>query len=192
MGDDYEIEIDDNTGLIPDNPLAQIPTSQFTIIRFCTLKLFSQICLIFLHEIYCGGIIGIFLGMLVILTDFWFSKNADGLELIGMRWFSYIDDNNELKMLYYARSDPYVPEALNFTIFWAFIYLANIGWLIQSIAMLFYDDITFFLVSLIGFSLSFINTYGFIKCRQEWSKKGDDVARALLLGDAFTSEDNIE
>ena len=190
-------ETPDSEGLIENNIYAQVPQQKYTIYRYIVLKclpLFFLYLFSFLFaEQKTSNMIRPVTKALFIFTfsmvEFWLHKNSDGLELIGMRWYHHIEDNGEAKIVCYARADPYVPNATIFHLFWALSYGTTICWFLTIILSLFlFSTLTEFCLSCFCFALELTNLIYFKKCNNEWQKQTDDIARTIMLADAFNSD----
>ena len=194
-------ETPDSEGLIENNIYAQVQQQKYTVYRYIALK-FLPLFFLYLFSFLFGeqktsSMLPSVTKALFIFTfsmaEFWLQKNSDGLELIGMRWFHHIEDNGEAKIICYARADPYVPNATIFHLFWALSYGLTIAWLFTIILSLFlFSTLTEFCISCFCFALELINLIYFKKCNNEWQKQTDEIARTIMLGDAFNSDNEDE
>ena len=194
-------ETADSEGLIDNNIYAQVQQGKSTIYRYIVLKflpLFFLFLLGFLfnehtYEKMISPLVKSIIILNLAIIEFWFHKNSDGLELIGMRWFHHIGENGEAKIVCYARADPYVPNATMFHLFWTLSYSFTFVWFVTIVVSLFlFDTLTDFCISCICFALELINLIYFKKCNTEWQKQSDDIARTIMLGDAFNSDNEDE
>lgn len=116
--------------------------------------------------------------------EFWFTKNADGMELVGMRWSHEIENGNP-KLFFYVRPDPYVPEATNVKYFNLGLFGSTAFWGITFLISSFTSTVSTIFISLYIFSGELFNTLCFYQCYNVSTKQADDVARSVMLGDAF-------
>ena len=194
-------ETPDSEGLIENNIYAQVALEKYTIYRYILLKIIPitllYISASLLHELKSSNFV-LSAFKTIILTslsfiEFWFQKNSDGIQLIGMRWFHFITENGEAKIACYARTDPYVPNAAIFHMFWAFSYTFTFLWLLTVFLSLFlFENNIEFCISIFAFNLELINLIFFKRCNNEWQKQTDDIARTIMLGDAFNSDEDEE
>ena len=90
--------------------------------------------------------------------DFWFVKNISGRILVGLRWWNEVkeDGSEEWK---FESSHEIKARSIDTTIFWMSLYIAPGFWGI------------FMILELIGFILTFSNTYGYYRCSKDQNKK---------------------
>lgn len=134
---------------------------------------------------------------MALFTEFWLVKNRIGLELVGLRWSHEISESGgKPHYLFYSRPDPYIPDSSQVTCFWLFQYFVTFFWCLLSIisampnsknALTWVDCF----LALMASTLQIINLICFSKCSQQSSRQADDIARSVMLGDAFDS-DNLE
>ena len=160
--------------------------------RFLFLKLNTIICFFFSLINGLPFEIRIILVYIPLAIEFWFNKNADGMELVGMRWSHEIENGNP-KIFFYARPDPYVPEAKNTSAFYFGLFGATTFWGIVFIVSIFFASrIETFIMVLHILIVEGFNTFCFLKCHSVSAKQADDIARTVMLGDAFDGlEDDV-
>ena len=122
------------------------------------------------------GIFGIPDSLLFILVvilnsfDFWFVKNISGRILVGLRWWNEVkeDGSEEWK---FESSQEVKSKSIDTTVFWLSLYIAPAFWGVFLILELIGLKLMWFLVCLIGFILTFSNTFGYYKCSKDQNKK---------------------
>ena len=173
----------DEEDLLSNSTYQYILSNKFSLIRFLILKFLPILFYFLFFKKFLFSIFSI-----LILIEFWINKNIDGLELIGFKWF-FIFENNELKICYYSREDPFIPIPINYFFFWFISYLNIIIWIIILFFIIFFSSFnSFFIFPLIELMFNIINIYHFFQCKKENLKHYDEVARAVLLGDVFNSD----
>ena len=102
--------------------------------------------------------------------DFWFVKNISGRILVGLRWWNEVkeDGTEEWK---FESSQEVKSKSIDTTVFWMSLYIAPVFWGVFLILELIGLKLMWFLVCLIGFILTFSNTFGYYKCSKDQNKK---------------------
>ena len=102
--------------------------------------------------------------------DFWFVKNISGRILVGLRWWNEVkeDGSEEWK---FESSQEVKSKSIDTTVFWMSLYIAPAFWGVFLILELIGLKLMWFLVCLIGFILTFSNTFGYYKCSKDQNKK---------------------
>ncbi len=102
--------------------------------------------------------------------DFWFVKNVSGRILVGLRWWNEVkeDGSEEWK---YESSQEVKSKSIDTTVFWMSLYIAPGFWGVFLILELIGLKLMWFLSCLIGFILTFSNTFGYYKCSKDQNKK---------------------
>lgn len=123
------------------------------------------------------------------LAEFWGIKNKEGLELVGMRWSHEITELETPTWVFYSRRDPYVPEATASRVFWSGTFISCVVWfLILFTSMLRWNWFWTVVCALI-FTAEVVNALCFKNCDGVSVQQIEDVARSVMLGDAFNSSD---
>ena len=102
--------------------------------------------------------------------DFWFVKNVSGRILVGLRWWNEVkeDGTEEWK---FESSHEIRAKSIDTTIFWMSLYFAPAFWGVFLILQLIGLRFMWFIACLIGFILTFSNTFGYYKCSGEQKNK---------------------
>ena len=110
--------------------------------------------------------------LVVILNslDFWFVKNVSGRILVGLRWWNEVkeDGSEEWK---FESAHEVKARSIDTTIFWMSLYIAPAFWALFMFLELIGLKLMWFLACLIGFILTFSNTFGYYKCSKDQNKK---------------------
>lgn len=181
--------------LINSNAIASSPSGRYWLIYHLTVRL-SPLFLYF-FSVFVFNSIPTFKILIVtfsILCEFWLTKNKEGLELVGLRWSHEISEvGGEPKWIFYARPDPYVPDISKLRCFWTAMYALSIVWSIISLLSMLTPDFRWSdaFLAFIATGAEYINLFCFLKCNQKSSEQADGIARNVMLGDAFDS-DNLE
>ena len=105
---------------------------------------------------------------LVILNslDFCFVKNVSGRILVGLRWWNEVKEDGT-EVWRFESSHEVRAKSIDTTIFWMSLYIAPIFWGVFLFLQLIGLKLMWFLACLIGFILTFSNTFGYYKCSGE-------------------------
>ena len=102
--------------------------------------------------------------------DFWFVKNVSGRILVGLRWWNEVKDDGTEVWIFESDHEKRA-TSVDTTLFWSSLYIAPLFWGIFLVIELMGLSLTWFLVCLISFILTFSNTIGYYKCSGEQKKK---------------------
>ena len=105
------------------------------------------------------------------VCDFWTVKNISGRFLVGLRWWSFIDEEGNEKWVFESRNSETKLNALDSTVFWYSQVSTTVFWAL----FIFWEIIRFKLfwciLTLICFGLSFTNLYAYYQCNADYKKK---------------------
>jgi hypothetical protein len=190
MEEDSGVNGDRN--VLIEGPVIQVHANtgeyrQFLLFKFTTVMLFA-----FSVWLNHYPLMGILLVCTSAFVEFWFCKNRDGLEYVGMRWCQEIGDEGSPRWIFYSRKDPYVPRRLDTRIFWSGLFTSTTVWAILAIWSLVVFGWFFSTIALFVLSLECINVWAFLQCQRSASKHIEDMTRIVLgIGKEFDS-DNLE
>ena len=202
----------ENNQKIPDEDKIQISTSDkidFTnfiskaknpgIVFFTVF--FKGLAMIFFLFLGVFSIPDTLIFILVVILnslDFWFVKNISGRILIGLRWWNEVkEDGTEVWRFESSQEDK--GKSIDTTVFWISLYIGPIFWGIFLFLELFGLKLIWFLACLIGFILTFSNTYGYYKCSSAQknkiqgfleNKKKEGLSKLLNFGFSSFSNKN--
>jgi hypothetical protein len=118
--------------------------------------------------------------------DFWVVKNVSGRILVGLRWWNLVKDDGSSEWLFESAGREDV-SAIDRNVFWAGLFVFPIYWGSSAISNLLSLSPNFFILSLMGLSLSGTNAFGYSKCSRSGSARVQQWATAAAL-QAFTSQ----
>ena len=181
----------DNDVLIDDHIMnVSVPRSgvvgQYLILKVLLLLLFS-----IFSSFKSIPVFSAFFILIGAIAEFWLIKNKFGLSMVGMRWSHEIGDAGDPRWVFYARPDPYIPDTVCLRVFWSGIYGGVVVWTIIFFIELFQGSYMNKCLALILDAMQYINLACFLKCNKESERQADDIARSVMLGAAFDS-DNLE
>ena len=122
------------------------------------------------------GIFGVSEALVFILVvllnsfDFWFVKNVSGRILVGLRWWNEVKEDGSEVWIFESDHEKR-GVSIDTTIFWMSLYITPAFWAVFVILELIGLKFMWFLACLIGFILTFSNTFGYYKCSGEQKKK---------------------
>ena len=102
--------------------------------------------------------------------DFWFVKNVSGRILVGLRWWNEVKEDGT-EVWKFESSHEIRAKSIDTTIFWMSLYFAPAFWGVFLIFQLIGLRFMWFIACLIGFILTFSNTFGYYKCSGEQKNK---------------------
>ena len=102
--------------------------------------------------------------------DFWFVKNVSGRILVGLRWWNEVREDGTEVWIFESDHEKRA-ASIDTTIFWMSLYITPAFWAVFVILELIGLKFMWFLACLIGFILTFSNTFGYYKCSGEQKKK---------------------
>lgn len=122
------------------------------------------------------GIFGVSDALIFILVvllnsfDFWFVKNVSGRILVGLRWWNEVKEDGSEVWIFESDHENRA-TSIDTTIFWMSLYITPVFWLVFLFLELIGLRFMWFLECLIGFILTFSNTFGYYKCSGDQKKK---------------------
>ena len=177
--------MDDEPGLIRSRRAPKQGTpSEFVLLKLVTVLSFLLCASLNVWPCPALLLIGI-----PALADFWLTKNKEGLELVGMRWSHEIGENGTPSWVFYSRRDPYVPEAVASRVFWSGTFLSCTLWALLFFVSAFLWRWFWTFVCTILLATEVANALCFRRCDTVSVQQIEDVARSVMLGDAFDSDD---
>lgn len=180
---DSESLISNHSHVVKKTEAVNVPV--FVMCKCATLIIY----LFFATFIESTPCLSAFLILTSAFVEFWLVKNREGLELVGLRWSHEISDRGEPEWIFYSRKDPYIPEINNSRLFWSGTYISCLLWAFIGLISLAKTNIFYSLIAVIVFVLEVINTVCFMKCDKVSAKQVEDIARSVMLGDVFDSDE---
>mmetsp|Transcript_38399 Transcript_38399/g.43593 ORF Transcript_38399/g.43593 Transcript_38399/m.43593 type:complete len:277 (-) Transcript_38399:191-1021(-) len=136
------------------------------------------------------GLLGsIFSGMITLIViilcaaaDFWVIKNISGRKLVGLRWWSYINDDGQEVWIYESNSRAEEVNSWDEKVFWITLWVYPIIWLVLAVSSIL--SLQFGIATIVvNLVLTFANLWGFRKCdnhkKMEKKLKRKMAAKAL-------------
>lgn len=101
--------------------------------------------------------------VLLLSADFWIVKNITGRLLVGLRWWSYVDDDGKSHWKFESMQNRI--NANESRIFWMALILCPLFWSIIMIFCIFGLKFKWMLLVMIALALNGANLYGYLKCK---------------------------
>lgn len=156
-----------------------------------TFKIGSVFCYLFL-SLFTDDDIVVFISVLFcIVFDFWVTKNLTGRYLVGLRWWSFINDDNETEWVYESKKYDLVIDKTDYVIFWYGQYMISCFWPIMTVIKLIGLDAFWGQLCVIGSSLNVTNTLAYYKCFKEHQKKVKEHMEKLAENKKVILRDKI-
>ncbi|PHJ17718.1 transmembrane protein [Cystoisospora suis] len=117
--------------------------------------------LLFISE----GEIFIFVATLILLAlDFWTVKNVSGRILVGMRWWSCVDEDGNSQWMFERAEDGREVNPVEWRVFWFGTYAWVVVWLVLAIMTLAELQLFWFLLCAVGIALAMTNLMAYRRC----------------------------
>mmetsp|Transcript_48459 Transcript_48459/g.55750 ORF Transcript_48459/g.55750 Transcript_48459/m.55750 type:complete len:213 (+) Transcript_48459:57-695(+) len=144
------------------------PTARMFHVGF---KIGALILYLMLNFVIDNTIIAFVFVTLLNAFDFWTVKNVTGRLLVGLRWWSHIQEDGS-EIWYFESFDEKIKNnSTDSTVFWGALYLTPLLWFgLLIIAFLKFNYI-WLVVCLIALVLSCSNVIGFYRCSKDHKKK---------------------
>uniref|UniRef100_A0A0N5B4P1 Golgi apparatus membrane protein TVP23 homolog n=1 Tax=Strongyloides papillosus TaxID=174720 RepID=A0A0N5B4P1_STREA len=120
---------------------------------------------VFSNLLEAGFIIQMVTFLILITIDFWVVKNISGRLLVGLRWWAQTDDEGKTKWVYEQAENMAIYDPIEGKIFWGVLFLAPFIWGFFVIVDFFTFKWVWMILAGMGFVMTSINAYGYIKCR---------------------------
>ena len=99
--------------------------------------------------------------------DFWTVKNITGRIMVGLRWWSEIDENGVEKWVFESNDQKKEVGATDYFVFWSSLYMMPIIWAIFMFVDLISLKIFWVIVAFTCMLLSGANVVGYYKCQKD-------------------------
>lgn len=122
--------------------------------------------------------------LILLGINFWFIKNVNGIQLVGLRWKFSIITGFE----YYSKPNPFVPRALDSNSFWIGFFIFLFLWIIALVISLFLKTPLLCLVCFIGFLSELINLMMFMRSHKSAKSQAEHAALEILQDETVNFE----
>uniref|UniRef100_A0A7S0Q2P4 Golgi apparatus membrane protein TVP23 homolog n=1 Tax=Coccolithus braarudii TaxID=221442 RepID=A0A7S0Q2P4_9EUKA len=168
------------------------PVTAFFHLLFKVLALMAYI----FGTWFSSSFVNIFvLCVLLLAFDFWTVKNVTGRLMVGLRWWSEVQDDGSTEWKFEAQEDNLQSTTLDIGVFWLGLIMPALIWFLFGIGSLFRLSFDWLLLISIALVLSFANIIGYVRCKKDARSKvatgvASFVTRAGMnnsMGRALTS-----
>ena len=105
------------------------------------------------------------------VCDFWTVKNISGRFLVGLRWWSFIDQDGNEKWVFESKNENNQINKVDSTVFWYMQIANSLVWGLLILWNLMWLRMFWSILSCICFGLSFTNLYAYYQCNADYKKK---------------------
>ena len=109
--------------------------------------------------------------VLLLAVDFWTVKNISGRLMVGLRWWSEVQDDGSTKWKYEAQEEGLQSTTLDVGCFWLGLFAPAVIWFFFGVGSLFRLNFDWLLLILTALSLSTANIVGYVRCKQDARNK---------------------
>ncbi|KAM3135125.1 hypothetical protein pb186bvf_012771 [Paramecium bursaria] len=113
--------------------------------------------------------------------DFWTVKNVTGRKLVGLRWWSQINEDGTETWKYESMDATFEANECNSSVFWFTQLITTLVWLVFFIIEFLALSWLWAILALTGFILAGINLSGYYKCRGAHQKKAKEYMTRIGL-----------
>lgn len=135
--------------------------------------------------------------VLSLAADFWMTKNVSGRLLVGLRWWSEIDESGQSVWKFENRADKTptngadstkpIVNTNDYRIFWYSMYLSAMVWSLLAFWNLLRLHLTNLLIMSIALSLQSSNIIGYGKCYRDMETKLENNLNSFIRNSAFSA-----
>ena len=123
--------------------------------------------------------------VILFAVDFWVVKNVSGRLLVGLRWWSDLDENGKNQWRFESMANPEAVGKLDSRIFWYSMYVNTIVWIVFSILALIRFKFDWLLVCVVALVLSTSNLVGYTKCSKDAKTNMQQRMRSVVTQGAI-------
>ncbi|KAL1505017.1 hypothetical protein AB1Y20_008780 [Prymnesium parvum] len=113
------------------------------------------------------GFVNLFIVCILLLAfDFWTVKNVSGRLMVGLRWWSEVQEDGSTLWRYEAHEDPQ-GSSFDYWVFWGGLFAPALIWSLFGIGSILRFSFDWLLLILTALSLSGANIIGYLKCKKD-------------------------
>lgn len=113
-----------------------------------------------------------FVACIILLAfDFWTVKNITGRLLVGLRWWSYVQENGNSEWVFESLEDMAEVSPFDSKVFWGALYLTPIIWSVFLLLGVLRLKFEYLPIVISAIMLSGANLLGYIKCSNSAQEK---------------------
>lgn len=124
--------------------------------------------------------------------DFWVVKNISGRQLVGLRWWNYVDDNGKNKWVFEARQSPknnmdtVRNSAFESRVFWFSLIAFQVMWALLFLGSVFTLNLHWLMAVAVASAMNAANLYGYIRCKLGGNDNIKKAGSNLIIDNVIT------
>merc|ERR1719498_16354 len=122
--------------------------------------------------------------VLLCAADFWTVKNVSGRLMVGLRWWSEVDDKGENEWFFESAEDTSGVDDRESRLFWGALYITPAVWVLLSIGCLLQFSFKWLMVCIMALIMTSTNLVGYHKCQKDANKKLKSAAQNFVFDQA--------
>lgn len=148
--------------------LASFAGLQYPVTACFHLLFKTMAILVYVFGSWLGfGFVNLFIVCILLLAfDFWTVKNVSGRLMVGLRWWSEVQEDGSTIWRYESNED-LQGSAMDSGVFWAGLFVPAVVWLLFGVGCFFRMSFDWLLLILTALSLSGANIIGYVNCKQD-------------------------
>uniref|UniRef100_A0A7S1EU47 Golgi apparatus membrane protein TVP23 homolog n=1 Tax=Timspurckia oligopyrenoides TaxID=708627 RepID=A0A7S1EU47_9RHOD len=103
--------------------------------------------------------------------DFWTVKNVSGRLMVGLRWWSDVNEDGSTSWRFETLEDPASVSTADHRIFWWSMYVTPIVWVTLGVVSVLKFNLSWLIVVFIALVLTGANLWGYMQCDKEAQKR---------------------
>ncbi len=117
--------------------------------------------------------------VLLMIVDFWYTKNVSGRRMVGLRWWVNFDEAGEEEWKFECRVNEDMVHPLASKVFWFTMYATVACWAILLFFNVFKLSLTNVTICGVGAAVVGVNLYAFHRCSGAQKKRVGELAARL-------------
>lgn len=109
--------------------------------------------------------------IILLAFDFWTVKNITGRLLVGLRWWSYVQENGNSEWVFESLEDMAEVSAFDSKVFWGALYLTPVIWAVFLFLGVLRLKLEYMPIVIAALMLSGANLMGYVKCSNSAQEK---------------------
>mmetsp|Transcript_20258 Transcript_20258/g.41399 ORF Transcript_20258/g.41399 Transcript_20258/m.41399 type:complete len:209 (-) Transcript_20258:200-826(-) len=113
--------------------------------------------------------------------DFWTVKNVSGRLLVGLRWWSDVDEHGHNHWRFESYEEQRFIHPTDSSFFWAVLFVTPVIWAILGFLALITFNIMWALLTGVALTCNAVNVVGYVKCKKDARKKLSALGGSVML-----------
>lgn len=118
--------------------------------------------------------------VLLLMLDFWITKNISGRLLVGLRWWNEVTDEGSNWRFESLEEGQRTINKKDSICFWWLLYIMPFAWILLALLAFLRLNIAYLLIVVVAVVLSGANVVGYVKCSKQASKQLKEMATAAV------------